>query len=221
MDANDAPPDLEHVLVEAGKYFQDKRGIASLPFRHTEIFLGARDGGKMTAQALPLLVVVTGAPGSGKTTVAEGLARELVLPLLAKDDIKEPLFDTLGAGDRAWSRRLGAATYEVLYALARRLLESGASCIVESNFSDAAALRSLPPARVVQVFCWAPDDVILERYAGRVRHPGHLDDQIVDELRGRLGRREWKPLDLGGTLIELDTTEPVKARALAGRINAK
>src|ERR1051325_9463166 len=103
----------------------------------------------MTEPDLPLLVVVTGAPGSGKTRVAQAVAAELALPLLAKDDIKEPLFDTLGAGDRDWSRRLGAPTYEVLSALARRLLASGASCIVESTFSDAAPLRALPPARVV------------------------------------------------------------------------
>ena len=174
---------------------------------------------KMTQFDLQLLVVVTGAPGSGKTTIARGLAAELALPLLAKDDIKEPLFDTLGVGDRDWSRKLGAATYEILYALARRLLEAGASCIVESNFSDAAPLRALPSARVVQVFCAAPDDVILERYAARVRHPGHLDDQIVEELRERLERREWKPLDLDGTLIELDTRKPIDVRALAARIS--
>src|SRR5437762_2532008 len=93
-----------------------------------------RTDGKMTSGAVPLLVVVTGAPGSGKTTVARALAAELKLPLLAKDDVKEPLFDTLGVGDRDWSRKLGRATYEVLFALARRLLESGASCILESNF---------------------------------------------------------------------------------------
>jgi predicted kinase len=131
-----------------------------------------------TEPDLPLLIVVTGAPGSGKSTVAQALASELALPLLAKDDVKEPLFDTLGVGDREWSRTLGAATYEILFALARRLLESGASCILESNFSRAEPLRSLPPARVVQIFCTAPAD--RARYEHSCRHRvARGDDQSL------------------------------------------
>ena len=163
----------------------------------------------------PLLVIVSGPPAAGKTGIAVPLAERLGLPLLAKDDIKEALFDELGHSDREWSRRLGRATYEVLFAVARRLLEAGASCILESNFSDAAPLRALPPARIVQIFCNAPDDVVLERYANRERHPGHLDAEIVEELRTRLAAEEWRPLELDGTLIEVETSTPIDANSLA------
>jgi predicted kinase len=153
----------------------------------------------------PLLVVVTGAPGVGKTTVAEALAAELELPLLTKDDVKEALFDSLGTGDRAWSTCLGGASFEVLFVAARRLLAAGVSCVLEANFTDAAPFRKLPSARVVQVVCQAPPDVVLERYASRQRHPGHLDDVILDELGVRLQAGEWRPLELDGELIEMDT----------------
>ena len=48
----------------------------------------------MTISPAPLFVVVSGPPGSGKSAVAEPLARELGLPLIAKDTIKEALMVT-------------------------------------------------------------------------------------------------------------------------------
>jgi len=56
---------------------------------------------------MPLLLVVTGMPSSGKTTVAEGLAGRLGLPLIAKDEIRESLYESVGAEDVSASARLG------------------------------------------------------------------------------------------------------------------
>ena len=78
--------------------------------------------------AVPLLVVVTGMPSSGKTTVAEGLAARLALPLIAKDEIKESLYESLGARDVAASR-IGAAAYTLIFGLARTMLATGVSLI--------------------------------------------------------------------------------------------
>ena len=66
------------------------------------------------------VVLVSGAPGSGKTSLAAPLAAELGLALLRKDRIKETLHDGLGAPepDLAWPRRLGGAAMELLWALA-------------------------------------------------------------------------------------------------------
>ena len=61
----------------------------------------------MLGVAVPLLLVVTGMPSSGKTTVAEGLAGRLGLPLIAKDEIRESLYESVGAEDVSASARLG------------------------------------------------------------------------------------------------------------------
>ena len=87
----------------------------------------------------PCLVIVTGPPGSGKTTLARRLARDLRLPLIAKDDIKETLFDALGWRDREWSMRLGHASTEVQYHMLARELDAGQSVVAESAF--------IPPLR--------------------------------------------------------------------------
>jgi predicted kinase len=42
-----------------------------------------------------MYVVVSGAPGSGKTTIARALAQRLCLPLLSKDTFKEAMMSVL------------------------------------------------------------------------------------------------------------------------------
>ncbi|MFZ4462043.1 MAG: AAA family ATPase [Patescibacteria group bacterium] len=42
-----------------------------------------------------LLIIITGLPCTGKTTLGRKLAEELRLPFVSKDDFKELLFDDL------------------------------------------------------------------------------------------------------------------------------
>jgi predicted kinase len=51
----------------------------------------------------PRLIIVTGLPATGKTTLARELATRLRVPMLAKDAIKEPLMSAFHASDRAQS----------------------------------------------------------------------------------------------------------------------
>src|SRR5262245_47437294 len=51
-------------------------------------------------------VIVSGLPGSGKTTLARQLAPALNLPLIDKDEILDRLFDSKGVGDAKWRRAL-------------------------------------------------------------------------------------------------------------------
>lgn len=169
----------------------------------------------------PLLVVVTGPPAAGKTTVACALAAQLRLPLIAKDSIKEALFDGLGSGDLAWSQRLGAGTYLAMLALAEDSLAAGASLVLEANFvrgseieTRLAALR----ARFVQIHCSAPLEVLLARYARRERHPGHVDAERIEALRAAVETARHDPLDLPGELVRLDTSEAVEIEDVLARL---
>jgi predicted kinase len=157
-------------------------------------------------------VVVTGPPAAGKTTVARAIATRLRLALIAKDTIKEALFDGLGTGDLAWSQRLGAPTFLVMLALLEESMAAGASVVVEANFvrgSEFATRLAALPARFVQVHCSAPLEVLLERYGKRERHPGHVDAERIDALRHAVESRKHDPLDLPGETIRLDTSERV------------
>ena len=61
------------------------------------------------------LIIVTGPVASGKTTLSQRLALDSRLPLLNRDHFKEIIFDGLGWSDRAWSQRVGATSYGLLY----------------------------------------------------------------------------------------------------------
>src|SRR3954471_23887201 len=80
------------------------------------------------------VVLITGHPASGKTTLARYLAKELGLPTFCKDDIKEILYDTLGWSTEEWGYRLSIAAWTLLYRQVEILLESHTDHIVESNF---------------------------------------------------------------------------------------
>jgi len=162
-------------------------------------------------------------PSSGKSTVAEGLAGRLGLALIAKDEIKESLYESLGADDVAASARLGAAAYTLIFALARAMLASGVSLIVEANFfrGQEGDFASLPDHRLAQLHCEAPLAVLIDRYASRSRHAGHQDAEKIKELPARFESGAHSPLRLPGELIQLDTTEAVDLDALAGRLRSQ
>lgn len=174
-----------------------------------------------TPRDQPLLVVVTGPPAAGKTTIAREIAASLRLPLIAKDTIKEALFDGLGTGDLAWSQRLGVGTYLAMVALLEESVAAGASVVVEANFvrgSEVEKRLAALPARFVQVYCGAPLEVLLERYGKRDRHPGHVDAERIDALQEAVESGRHESLELPGETIRFDTSNPVAIGDVLARL---
>lgn len=164
----------------------------------------------------PLVILVNGLPATGKTTLARRLASDLRLPLLAKDAIKETLFDTLGWSDREWSRRLSGATLALLFLLLEEQLRAQKPCIVECNFvPDRDTQRFLDlqqtyPFTPFQILCVTDGPTLYQRYCQRAlsaeRHPGHVETHNLDEHRELLLGGHIEPLSIGGILYQVDTT---------------
>jgi predicted kinase len=168
----------------------------------------------------PPFVVISGLAASGKTTVAEPLARALDIPLISKDAIKEALFEAVGYADSAWSKSLSRAADAALVRLAQEL-----DAAVLDNFwyaetaSDLLAPLSGP---VVEVFCRCDPLVALERFESRTRHPGHADaERDPESMRALFVARAQKlPLGVLGPVVEVDTERRVDVEALAALVLA-
>lgn len=170
------------------------------------------------------IVLISGAPGVGKTTIARPLAAELGFPLFAKDAIKERIHDVLGAPepiDVDWSRKLGAASMELLWHLA----DAAPACVLEANFwpgheRQNACLTGLAAGGIlVEVHLTCPPELAWRRFQERgargERHSVHVDDAMAPE--------RWelflKPVGLG-PVVSVDTAEPVDVAHTAAMVRA-
>jgi predicted kinase len=164
-----------------------------------------------------VLVIVSGAPGAGKSTLARPLAAALGIAIIEKDVIKETLADVLGFETLVDSQLLGRAATEVLFAL----IAASDNAIVESAWIPELArprLEARAP-RIVEVFCDAPPEVAFERYRARVgtRHAVHFDAEQSASIDG-WAERSNQVADGGWPVIRVNTTRPVDIHALADEI---
>lgn len=166
----------------------------------------------------PTLVIVSGLPATGKSTLAKALGDALAWPVFYKDHFKELLFESRvdpdAMVDRAASRDFGKQSMHLLYAVARELTRCGVDCIIEAYFHPELAAPELAEvtgfARVIQVHCAAADAVMIARYRARYeageRHEIHFDAAMVGDLEQRINSAHRHPIPLDTTragLIEV------------------
>ena len=77
------------------------------------------------------LIVFSGLPGTGKSSLAEAVGRELSIPVFAKDWLEAALLRSELIASNP-EKPLGSAGYELLTALAERQLMLGQSVILDS-----------------------------------------------------------------------------------------
>jgi len=167
------------------------------------------------------VILVSGAPGTGKSTVAAAVGAALDLPLLSLDPVKEALADVLGTGDEAWSDRLGDAAAELLF----RLAPTFPAVVVEGWWRGARRERAIEVfAGAVEVFCRCDPELVARRMRARHgagRHPIHRDminPALIDAMPSSSAR--VTPLALGAGLVVADTDRPDAAQLAVEQVRA-
>ena len=150
------------------------------------------------------LIVFSGLPGTGKSTLANRLARELQVPLLCIDDLIGDVPE--GAGIPFWDSKVA-----ILLRLAEVQLELGLSLILDSVFMNmdryhAQVLARKHDARFYPIYVFLSDDQAWEervraRYE-EAKHKGVATWERIQHQRERF--RPWE----SGTALFIDSLNP-------------
>jgi glucokinase len=169
-------------------------------------------------------VVISGLPGSGKTTLGRRLAPTLNLPLIDKDDILDRLFESKGVGDAAWRRALSRESDVILQHEASN--SNGAVLAsfwrlpgMPSDYGTPTDWLDAPSHDVVHVHCTCELEIAANRFLHRRRHPGHLDGESssADVLESLRQLTHLPLLDIGQRL-DVDTSREPDLTDVVGAI---
>ena len=182
------------------------------------------------------IIILTGMPAAGKSTIAAKLSDAFKLPILEKDNLKEGLFDTLGFENYPQKRKLDHAANAVLLRCAEALIKQQVPTIIDNNFDTASGeqLNKLVTdydCDCLTIFLGGNTDVFYERYVERdrlhLRHLGHIlqehypprEGDCLDytmtreEFAEKFEKRGMGSFQCKGERIEIDATYPEKVDA--------
>lgn len=154
---------------------------------------------------LTKLIVFSGLPGTGKSTLASQLARELHMALLCIDDVIGEV--PAGAGIDFWDSRVA-----ILLRLTEVQLDLGLSVIVDSVFMNmdrnhAQELARKYDARFYPIYVFVSDDEVWkQRVNERYEEMNNKDVATWERIQHQRERfRVWEP----GTALFIDSLHSV------------
>ena len=221
-----APPSLVHHYIAYRAFVRAKvaglRADQGAPAAVEARRLADLARGHLEAGAVAL-ILVGGAPGTGKTTVAGALADRLGMVVLSSDRIRKELagLDPETAAASAlhsgiYDTTHTARTYAEMLRRARLLLELGESVVLDASWGSVehrAAARSLAvdtSSDLRELCCSAPEDVVVRRVTGRIGSAHLVSDADVDVATALArGRASWPQATVVDT--RADVVESVDA----------
>jgi uncharacterized protein len=197
-----------------------KVAVATLALHPTEAKADGdaylRLAASLLAPGSPRLVAVGGLSGTGKSTIASGLAADFApapgARIIRSDVLRKTLMKVAPETKlppSAYSEAVSTEVYGTLRDQARAALEAGYSVIADGTFmnpTERAAIAAVAAGAGVPfegLWLTAPDAVLMRRVAGRRGDASDADqDVLAHQLRADLGALTWRRVDVSGSAGE-------------------
>ena len=158
----------------------------------------------------PTLVVVSGPPGAGKTTLAHALGRALPCPTISRDEIKEGMAHAVGQYTPTPGDALARRTYTTFFAVLALLVDASVSVVAEAAFQDRLWRPGLEPlldrATVRLVQCTVDPALARARHARRLQQDP-ASRAAHDDLQVMSGPPSFEALTLPVPTLWVETTD--------------
>jgi predicted kinase len=165
----------------------------------------------------PLLVVVTGCPGSGKTTLAQALAREIHCPVFCRDQFKEGYVNTTNGSHDTLGKNVNWQIYETFFQAVELMVAKQISLVIEAAFQHklwAAKLESLRELTRLSILICTVDPFLArarfnERMLADLSRWRFHGDRIepLDQAESKRLIDNYSPPRLSTPTLHVDTTE--------------